>query len=81
MKMVTLVYVILGIGFSIVGSIMFIVAAFRTSITWGVCVLLVPGAALIFLIIHWNVAWKGVTISSLAWITYASGVIVAATLD
>ena len=35
---------------------MMIVAAFRTSVGWGLLVLFVPLGALVFLILHWQAA-------------------------
>ena len=47
----------------ICGEIMFIVAAFRVSVVWGLCVLFLGPAQFIFLIMHWEEAKKafGVT--------------------
>ncbi len=43
----------------VVGKIMFIVAAFRTSAVWGICVLFLQGIAdFLFLIMHWEDAKK-----------------------
>ncbi len=51
---------IVGIGFliSFVGGIMFLIAAFRESVLWGLAVIFVPFASLAFLIIHWQEAKK-----------------------
>jgi hypothetical protein len=40
------------------GSIMFLVAAFRTSVPWGVAVLFIPPAGIVFLFKHWAEAKK-----------------------
>jgi hypothetical protein len=40
----------------IAASIWFLVAAFRVGVLWGICTLLIPGAALVFLIVHWSEA-------------------------
>jgi hypothetical protein len=40
----------------LVGGIMFLVAAFRVSALWGVAVLLIPFAGLVFLFKHWPAA-------------------------
>ena len=47
-----LIMVLMAIGFmiSLVGSILFLVAAFRQSVPWGLAVLLLPFAALVFLL-------------------------------
>jgi len=44
---------------SLVGSVMFSVAAFRVSVVWGLLVLFVPFAALFFLIKYWAQAKRG----------------------
>jgi glutaredoxin len=56
--METLAVAISGIGllFALVGMIWLIVAAFRQGIVWGLCCLFIPGASLIFLVVHWGVA-------------------------
>jgi hypothetical protein len=38
---------------NVVAGLWFLVAAFRVGILWGICVLLIPGAALVFLVMHW----------------------------
>lgn len=49
----------LGMIILFVGIIVFIVSAFRVSIVWGLCVLLLPGAGLIFLLLNWGKARDG----------------------
>jgi len=44
---------------SLVGSVMFSVAAFRVSVVWGLLVLFVPFAALFFVIKYWAQAKRG----------------------
>ena len=50
--------ILLGLAIAFVGGIMFLVAAFRTSILWGLGVLFIPFISLFFLIFHWQVAKK-----------------------
>ena len=46
----------LGVALVIIGGVGTLIAAFKTSILWGVgCILLAP-VSLIFLVLHWNVA-------------------------
>ncbi len=40
----------------VVGSIWFLVAAFQTSIGWGLGSLFIPFVNIVFLILHWDVA-------------------------
>jgi hypothetical protein len=62
--METLCLVLLAIGglLIFVGNIVGVVAAFRVNVWWGLAVLIVPFAALAFLLVHWRVAWKGFAI-------------------
>lgn len=38
----------------LVGSVLFIISAFREGILWGLAVLFLPIVPLIFLIVHWH---------------------------
>lgn len=51
---------ILGLGWliTIIGGIMFLIAAFRESVWWGLAVLFLPIANFVFLINHWDEAKK-----------------------
>ncbi|HZV37059.1 MAG TPA: hypothetical protein VFB72_20955 [Verrucomicrobiae bacterium] len=53
--------VLLGIGgiTAFVGGIIFLIAAFRESLLWGLACLLIPFVSLIFLVLHWAEAKKG----------------------
>jgi hypothetical protein len=46
-----------------VGSVLFLVAAFRESTKWGLLVMFVPFAGLVFLVQHWSAAKNGFLIS------------------
>lgn len=43
-----------GLGVFILGGIGFLIAAFRTSILWGLAVLFIAPVAIIYLIVHWQ---------------------------
>lgn len=47
------------------GGIMFVVAAFRVSVVWGLCVLFLGPVALVFLIMHWEEAKRAFGIQML----------------
>ena len=51
----------MGVIVGVVGGIMILVAVFQESIFWGLLVLFFSGlgAGLIFVILHWDVAKKG----------------------
>jgi hypothetical protein len=64
---------------SVVGSIMWVVAAFRVSTTWGLLVLLVPFAAFVFLFMYWQESKKAFLVSAAALgIAVLAGVTMAA---
>jgi len=46
----------LGLIVVIIGSIGFLIAAFKNSILWGFGCLLLPPISIIFLILHWHEA-------------------------
>ncbi len=48
---------------SLVGSVMLAVAAFKESMLWGFCVLFVPFAAIVYIILHWDDARRGFMVS------------------
>ena len=52
---------LIGLGgiVMLVGAIMMLVAAFKTSVVWGLCYLFVPFAALVFICTHWQESKKG----------------------
>ena len=55
--------ILVSVLISLVGSVMLIIVAFRVSVTWGLLVLFVPFAALIFLVKYWQDAKKPFLIS------------------
>ncbi|MFT3866866.1 MAG: hypothetical protein QM715_00075 [Nibricoccus sp.] len=50
---------IIGLVLFVVGGFVFLVAAFRESVLWGLACLFVPVVQLFFLVIHWHEAKKG----------------------
>ena len=46
----------LGLGVFIIGGIGTLIAAFKTSILWGLGCLFIAPVSLIFLVLHWDVA-------------------------
>ena len=44
----------LGLAVFFIGGIGFLIAAFRTSILWGLAVLLISPVAIVYLIVHWQ---------------------------
>jgi len=52
------VMVLTGIALLVAGSLLLLVGAFRERILWGLACLLLPPAALVFTVLHWDVAKK-----------------------
>ena len=46
----------LGLALIIIGGIGFLIASFRTGISWGIGCLLFYPISIVFLILHWDVA-------------------------
>jgi hypothetical protein len=53
---------------------MFLVAAFRESLLWGLAILFLPFAGLVFLIMHWSEARRGFMVQLLGCIIAFAGV-------
>ena len=49
---------LVGTVLMLVGAIGFIIAAFRASILWGLGCLFLPFIPLLFLVMHWRLAFK-----------------------
>jgi hypothetical protein len=47
-----------GGAMTIIGILWFIIVPFTESILWGLACLFIPFAQLIFLIMHWRIAWR-----------------------
>lgn len=56
---IPLTLLILGVIVLFVGYVLFLVDAFRVSVGWGLAVFLIPGAALVFMFMHWSAAKRG----------------------
>ena len=65
----------LGIISSFVGGIMLFIAAFRTGIGWGLSVLFLPFAPLIYIIMHWSEAWPAMKVQLLAFLMLVIAVV------
>ena len=57
---------LLGAIIGTIGGIMFLIAAFRKSVMWGLGCLIIGPISLVFLIMHWQEAKKPFFISLLA---------------
>lgn len=53
---------IIGMALFVVGGFMFLIAAFRKGVVWGLACLFVPIVPIFFLIIHWQEAKKAFAI-------------------
>lgn len=50
------ILVIIGMVLLLIGSLTFLIAAFRESILWGLGVFFISPLSLVFLIVHWRAA-------------------------
>jgi hypothetical protein len=53
---------IVGLALFIIGGFMFLVAAFREGVLWGLACLFLPIVQIFFLIVHWQEAKKAFAI-------------------
>jgi hypothetical protein len=58
MDIVGMIFLGIGLIISLVGSIWFLVEAFKESVLWGLGCLFIPFVALFFLVMHWDRAGK-----------------------
>lgn len=78
MQILGLVLLVIGAIIALVFGIQLIIAAFRTSILWGLGYLFVPFVALIFIIVHWDVAKRPFLLSLIAIPFYLGGFMLGA---
>ena len=69
--------IILGIILFAVGGFLFLVAAFRESIWWGLACLFLPVVQIFFLIVHWRNARKPFFIQLLGLVVFLVGIIIS----
>lgn len=53
-EMVIEIALYVGFGIFVIGGIGLLIAAFRTSILWGLAVFFITPVAIIYLIVHWQ---------------------------
>jgi len=68
MDIVAICLILAGLVLFVVGGFLFLVAAFRESVLWGLACLFVPIVQLFFLIVHWPVARKPFFLQLLAFV-------------
>lgn len=54
LNLIASLLIIVGMVLLLVGGIAFLIAAFRESAVWGLLVLFLPLASLVFLVTHWS---------------------------
>jgi hypothetical protein len=59
--------ILLGLIILLIGSITYLIAAFRAGILWGLGCLFLPPVSLIFLFAHWQTAKKPFLTQLLGW--------------
>ncbi|VTR63904.1 conserved membrane hypothetical protein [Desulfosarcina cetonica] len=52
------IFLLLGLGVFIIGGIAFLIAAFKTSMLWGLGCLFIAPIQIIYLFVHWDSAKK-----------------------
>ena len=71
-----LIIVLLGVLLLAAGTIWFLVAAFSESITWGVVILVLNPASLVFAVMHWDRAKGPTYVYGIGWLVTLVGVLV-----
>lgn len=69
----TIVLIIIGALVSLVGGIWFLVVAFRQSVVWGLVVIFVPFASLVFLVKYWRDAKASFFVQLIGTVIYFAG--------
>jgi hypothetical protein len=77
MGMLGLILIIAGSLIGVVYGIILLIKAFQVSIWWGLAYLLIPFAALVFIIMHWEVAKKPFLMSLLSIPFFIVGIILS----
>jgi len=72
-----MVCAVIGCLLSAVGGIMFLVVAFRESVLWGVAILFIPFANLVFLVKYWEAAKKAFLIQVLGMLIFFAGIAIS----
>ena len=72
-----IVIILLGLAIFLIGGLLFLVAAFRESIWWGLACLFIPIVQLFFLIVHWPEAKKPFFIQLLGFVVLIVGLIIS----
>lgn len=63
MTALLILLLVAGLIASLIGSVMFMIAAFRESVGWGLAVLFIPFASLFFMVKFWDEVKQSVAIS------------------
>ena len=77
MELIAMIFLLVGGIISLVGSIWFLIVAFKESILWGVGCFLIPFVSLIFLIMHIDKAGKPFGVSLLGTVILVMGSLIA----
>ena len=72
--MIWFIVCFVGLLINMVGSILLLVAGFKTSVGWGLALIFIPGAALVFMFKHWDRAQVGVATCVAGWVLAYLGV-------
>jgi len=75
MDLIAVALILLGLVIFVVGGFLFLVAAFRESVLWGLACLFVPIVQTFFLIVHWPEARRPFFLQLLAFVMIIAGFI------
>ena len=76
MDIIAIALILLGLVLFVIGGFMFLVAAFRESVLWGLACLFISIVQLFFLIAHWPKAKRPFFLQLLAFVMIIVGVII-----
>jgi hypothetical protein len=68
------VFMLIGLLIGLVGTIWFLVIAFKESVLWGLGCLFLPFVSLIFLIMHFGKSWRPLALHVLGIVLFIPGI-------
>ena len=77
MGYVAMLFLGCGLLGCVAGSVLLLIASFRRHIGWGLASLFVPGAAVVFAILHWSEAKRGFLLQIMGGVVLAVGILAA----
>lgn len=72
---------IIGLLLVVAGGVMLLVEMFRTSVWWGLLCLLIPPLQFVFVIVHWQQAWRPLLVQTLGFLLVLAAVFAGGNSD